>query len=87
MPIQISLFPFLTPPPAKSQTSPRICYGFLTNPPRNHKSRQPLELTPTVAKLKVAMDRVKDAYAEKKKTLKGYYPQERWMDYGVPDKR
>ena len=54
MPIQVSTFPFLTPPPAKSQTSPRICYGFLTNPPRNHKSRQPLE---------------------------------RWMDYGVPDKR
>ena len=26
-------------------------------------------------------------YAEKKKTLKGYYPQERWMDYGVPGKR
>ena len=45
------------------------------------------QLTPTVAKLKVAMDRVKEAYAEKKKTLKGYYPQERWMDYGVPDKR
>ena len=45
------------------------------------------QLTPTVAKLKVAMDRVKKAYTEKKKTLKGYYPQERWMDYGVPDKR
>ena len=45
------------------------------------------QLTPTVAKLKVAMDRVKEAYSEKKKTLKGYYPQERWMDYGVPDKR
>jgi len=45
------------------------------------------QLTPTVAKLKVAMDSVKEAYAEKKKTLKGYYPQERWMDYGVPDKR
>ena len=45
------------------------------------------QLTPTVAKLKVSMDRVKEAYAEKKKTLKGYYPQERWMDYGVPDKR
>ena len=45
------------------------------------------QLTPTVAKLKVAMDRVKEAYTEKKKTLKGYYPQERWMDYGVPDKR
>ena len=45
------------------------------------------QLTPTVAKLKVAMDRVKETYAEKKKTLKGYYPQERWMDYGIPDKR
>jgi hypothetical protein len=33
------------------------------------------------------MDCVKEAYAEKKKALKGYYPQERWMDYGVPDKR
>ena len=29
------------------------------------------QLTPTVAKLKVAMDRVKEAYSEKKKTLKG----------------
>ena len=45
------------------------------------------QLAPKVAKLKVAMDCVKEAYAEKKKTLKGYYPQERWMDYGVPDKR
>ena len=45
------------------------------------------QLTPTVAKLKLVMDRVKEAYTEKKKTLKGYYPQERWMDYGVPDKR
>ena len=31
--------------------------------------------------------RVKEAYADKKKTLKGYYPQERWADYGIPDKR
>ena len=45
------------------------------------------QLNPTMAKLKVTMDRVKEAYAEKKKTLKDYYPQERWMDYGVPDKR
>ena len=45
------------------------------------------QLTPAVSRLKVAMDRVKDAYAEKKKALKGYYPQERWMDYGIPDKR
>ena len=45
------------------------------------------QLTPAVSRLKVAMDRVKEAYAEKKKALKGYYPQERWMDYGIPDKR
>ena len=45
------------------------------------------QLTPTVSRLKVVMDRVKEAYAEKKKTLKGFYPQERWIDYGVPDKR
>ena len=37
--------------------------------------------------MNAVMARVKSAYAEKKKTLKGYYPQERWADYGVPDKR
>ena len=46
-----------------------------------------MELAPKVKNLNNVMDRVKEAYAEKKKTLKGYYPQERWMDYGVPDKR
>lgn len=30
---------------------------------------------------------IKTSYAELKKTLKGFYPQERWMDYGVPDRR
>ncbi len=45
------------------------------------------ELTPKVKQMNAVMDRVKEAYAEKKKTLKGYYPQERWADYGVPDKR
>ena len=45
------------------------------------------ELTPKVKKMNDVMTRVKEAYAEKKKTLKGYYPQERWMDYGIPDKR
>ena len=45
------------------------------------------ELTPKVKQMNDVMARVKEAYAEKKKTLKGYYPQERWMDYGVPDKR
>jgi hypothetical protein len=37
--------------------------------------------------MKIAIDRVKEVYTERKKTIKGYYPQERWMDYGVPDKR
>lgn len=37
MPIQVSSFPILTPPPAKSQTPHRICYGFLTNSPARGK--------------------------------------------------
>ncbi len=45
------------------------------------------ELAPKVKQMNAVMARVKEAYAEKKKTLKGYYPQERWIDYGVPDKR
>ena len=45
------------------------------------------QLTPKVKNMKIAMDRVKEVYTERKKTIKGYYPQERWMDYGVPDKR
>ncbi len=45
------------------------------------------ELNPKVKQMNYVLYRVKEAYAEKKKTLKGYYPQERWMDYGVPDKR
>ena len=45
------------------------------------------QLTPTLNRMKIVMNRVKEAYTEKKKALKGYYPQERWMDYGIPDKR
>ena len=30
---------------------------------------------------------VKDSYNETKKVVKGFYPQERWIDYGIPDKR
>ncbi len=45
------------------------------------------ELSPKVKEMNSIMTRVKDAYADKKKTLKGYYPQERWADYGIPDKR
>ncbi len=45
------------------------------------------DLKPKVKVMNDVMNRVKETYTEKKKTLKGYYPQERWMDYGVPDKR
>lgn len=45
------------------------------------------ELTPKVKKKNDLMTIVKASYAESKKTLKGYYPQERWPDYGIPDKR
>ncbi len=45
------------------------------------------ELAPKVKQVNAMMVRVKEAYAEKKRTLKCYYPQERWIDYGVPDKR
>ena len=45
------------------------------------------KLTPKVKHMNEVLARVKKAYAERKKTLKGYYPQERWADYGIPDKR
>ena len=45
------------------------------------------ELTPKVKKMNDLMTLVKASYADSKKTLKGYYPQERWQDYGIPDKR
>ncbi len=45
------------------------------------------ELAPKVKQMNAVMTRVKEAYADKKKTLKGYYPQECWIEYGVPDKR
>ena len=45
------------------------------------------ELQPKVKHMNDLLAKVKTAYAESKKTLKGYYPQERWADYGIPDKR
>ena len=45
------------------------------------------ELAPKVKHMNELLAVAKAAYAEKKKTLKGYYPQEQWADYGVPDKR
>ena len=45
------------------------------------------ELSPKVKQMNDILATVKTTYAETKKTLKGYYPQERWPDYGIPDKR
>lgn len=45
------------------------------------------ELAPKVKRMNEILANVKTAYADSKKTLKGYYPQERWNDYGIPDKR
>ncbi len=45
------------------------------------------ELSPKVKHMNEILGEVKAIYAEKKKTLKGYYPQEQWLSYGVPDKR
>ena len=45
------------------------------------------ELQPKVKHMNDVLTQVKTTYGEAKKTLKGYYPQERWADYGVPDKR
>ncbi len=45
------------------------------------------ELSPKVKHMNELLAQVKETYTDKKKTLKGYYPQERWIDYGIPDKR
>ena len=45
------------------------------------------ELTPKVKHMNEVLACVKEAYAGKKKTLKSYYPQDCWADYGIPDKR
>jgi len=45
------------------------------------------ELSPKVKQMNDILTAVKTAYGENKKTLKGYYTQERWADYGIPDKR
>ena len=45
------------------------------------------ELQPKVKHMNDLLAQVKTAFAEHKKTIKGYYPQEQWADYGVADKR
>lgn len=45
------------------------------------------ELQPKVKHMNEVLVAAKAAHAEAKKTLKGYYPQERWAEFGIPDKR
>lgn len=45
------------------------------------------ELSVKVKRMNQILAEVKGSFAENKKMLKGYYPQEQWMTYGVPDKR
>lgn len=45
------------------------------------------ELSEKVKRMNETFVRVKEIYSDAKKVIKGYYPQERWMDYGILDKR
>lgn len=45
------------------------------------------ELSVKVKRMNDTFTTVKQTYSDTKKVLKGYHPQERWIDYGVPDKR
>ena len=45
------------------------------------------ELSPKVKHMNDVLAVVKAAFAEHKRTIKGYYPQEQWAEYGVADKR
>lgn len=49
--------------------------------------RMRAELSEKVRRMNVTLLAVKDSYNETKKVVKGFYPQERWIDYGIPDKR
>lgn len=45
------------------------------------------ELAPKVKHMNELFEAVKVAYNERKKMLKGFYAQEQWAEYGIPDKR
>ncbi len=45
------------------------------------------ELTPKVKQMNDMLSAVKTVYSDTKKMLKDCYPQERWQEYGIPDKR
>lgn len=45
------------------------------------------ELNAKVKIMNETLMTVIETYTETKKVIKGYYPQERWLDYGITDKR
>jgi uncharacterized coiled-coil DUF342 family protein len=45
------------------------------------------ELSEKVKRCNEIMTSVKEKFSDKKKAIKGYYPQEEWIRYGVQDKR
>lgn len=45
------------------------------------------ELNVKVRRMNETFATIKETHSETKKVIKGYHPQERWIDYGVPDKR
>lgn len=45
------------------------------------------ELAPKVRHMNEVFDAVKGSHLELKQKLKSFYPQERWAEYGIPDKR
>lgn len=45
------------------------------------------QLSQKVKHVNGIMDSVKERFVEKKKVIKGYYPQEEWIRFGVQDKR
>lgn len=45
------------------------------------------ELAPKMEHLNVLLDKVRTDYAKHKLIIKNNYPKERWIEYGLPDKR
>lgn len=45
------------------------------------------KLSEQVHESNAKLQEVKQAFIEEKNLIKGFYPQERWIDYGVTDKR
>lgn len=45
------------------------------------------QLSSKVKNMNSILTNVKNVFTEKKKIIKGYYPQEEWLKYGVLDKR